>query len=125
MKVRPFEFEGPAKEDSVLYYVPNTYPGSRLPHEWLNRAVPVTPISTIDLAGKGAWTIITGIGGDGWKSAAVTVVQELGVEIKEHRVGFGQDWEDVYHDWERVRGVEESGCVLVRLDRFVAWRTAT
>ena len=52
MKVRPFEFEGSAKEDSVLYYVSNTYPGSRLPHEWLNRAVPVTPISTIDLAGE-------------------------------------------------------------------------
>jgi len=65
MKVRPFEFEGSAKEDSVLYYVSNTYPGSRLPHEWLNRAVPVTPISTIDLAGKGGWTIITGIGGEG------------------------------------------------------------
>jgi hypothetical protein len=50
---KPFEFEGPAKEDPVLYYVPNTYPGSRLPHAWLNRSVPDTPISTIDLAGKG------------------------------------------------------------------------
>lgn len=46
-KLEPFQFEGLAREDSVLYYVPNTYPGSRLPYAWLNRATPGTPISTI------------------------------------------------------------------------------
>jgi hypothetical protein len=30
----------------------------------------------------------------------------------------------VYHDWENVRDVEESGCVLVGPDLFVAWRAA-
>jgi hypothetical protein len=68
------------------------------------------------------WAVITGIGGEGWKNAAVAVGQEIGVEIKGYSVGFEQDLEDVYYDWEKVRGVEESGCVLVRPDQFVAWK---
>ena len=62
---KPFEFEGLAKEDLVLYYFPSTYPGSRLPHAWLNQCVPERPISTIDLAGKELWAVITSIGGEG------------------------------------------------------------
>ena len=31
-ELEPFQFEGLAREDSVLYYVPNTYPSSKLPH---------------------------------------------------------------------------------------------
>jgi hypothetical protein len=39
-----------------------------------------------------------------------------------HSIGHGQEWEDVYYDWTKVRGVEDDGAVLVRPDRFVAWR---
>jgi hypothetical protein len=31
----------------------------------------------------------------------------------------------VYWDWARMREVEEDGCVLMRPDRFVAWRAQT
>ena len=34
-----------------------------------------------------------------------------------------QDWHDVYFEWEKIREVEEDGCILVRPDRFVAWRS--
>lgn len=111
-------------DHSVLHYEPSTYPGCRLPHVWLNKAIPGKPVSTIDLAGHGAFTLFTGIGGDPWKSAVDRVVPKLGVPVQVHSIGFRQDWEDVYWDWERVRGVEESGAVLVRPDRFVAWRAA-
>ena len=50
--------------------------------------------------------------------------EKLGVGIKGYSIGLGQDWKDVYYDWEKVRGVAGSGCVLVRPDRFVAWRAA-
>lgn len=119
----PYERFGRAAEDEVLYYEPSTYPGCRLPHVWLNKAVPTEPVSTIDLAGHGAFTLFTGIGGDAWKSAAEEVSAELGVPINVHSIGFRQEWEDTYFDWERLRGVDEDGAVLIRPDRVVGWRT--
>ncbi|KAL4812579.1 FAD binding domain-containing protein [Aspergillus spinulosporus] len=121
-EAEPFVLPGRAAEDSVLYYEPNTYPGCRLPHVWLNQAIPGQPVSTIDLAGHGAFTLFTGIGGEPWKQAAKRVGDKLGVTVHTHSIGFRQDWEDVYFEWERLRGVEESGAVLIRPDRYVAWR---
>jgi hypothetical protein len=109
-------------QDLDLSLIRSTYPGCRLPHVWLNNATPVQRISTIDLAGKGAFALFTGIGGEAWKSAALRVAKELGVQVKAYSIGFRSDYEDVYFDWARVRGVDETGCVLVRPDNFVAWR---
>ena len=108
--------------DEVLNYNPSTYPGSRLPHVWLNSAVPGKLVSTIDLAGHGAFSLFTGIGGGRWKAAARFAAEKLDVEVKAWAIGWRQDYEDAYSDWTRVKGVEENGCVLVRPDRFVAWR---
>lgn len=118
----PFTPLGRAVSDPVYYYEPNTYPGSRLPHVWLNKAVPTTPTSTIDLAGHGRFVLFTGIGGDAWKTAAKRISNDMGVQIDAHSIGYRQDWEDVYFDWEALSGVDESGAVLVRPDRFVVWR---
>lgn len=115
----PFKYTGKAAEDPVLYYEPSTYPGSRLPHVWLNTAIPSKPMSTIDLAGHGQFTLFTGIGGEAWKQAAA----KLSVPIKAYSIGFRQDWEDPYFEWDRLNGIDEDGCILVRPDRYVAWRT--
>ena len=108
--------------DAKQYYHATTYPGARLPHVWLNSAIPGKKISTIDLAGKGNFLLLTGIGGEGWKRTAQQVSQELHVPLTAFTVGFRQDYEDMYLDWARLRDVDESGCVLVRPDYFVAWR---
>lgn len=121
---QPYQRKGQAAADPVLFYEPNSYPGSRLPHVWLNTAKPGKQISTIDLAGKGAFTLFTSIGGEAWVTAAKNVSARLQVPISTHKIGFRQGWEDVYFDWEQRRVVDESGAVLVRPDRFVAWRSA-
>ncbi|KAI9867095.1 MAG: hypothetical protein M1823_009136, partial [Watsoniomyces obsoletus] len=70
-------------DDKVLHHRVSTYPGSRLPHAWLNKRMPEKEhTSTQDVAGKGVFSLFTGIGGEGWKDAALKVGQELGVEIK-------------------------------------------
>ncbi|KAK6432590.1 hypothetical protein LTR95_011240 [Oleoguttula sp. CCFEE 5521] len=108
--------------DPVEHYQPSTYPGARLPHAWLSNAVPSKAISTLDLAGKCRFTLLTGIGGDGWLEAAKTVGTELGVPLEVFSIGYGKQWADRYLEWEKLREVEESGCVVVRPDYFVAWR---
>lgn len=109
--------------DPLQYYHATTYPGARLPHVWVNRAIPRKRISTIDLAGKGKFALFTGIGGQKWKAAAEEVASKLHVPIAAYAIGYGQDYEDVYLDWARIRDVDETGCILVRPDYFVAWRS--
>jgi hypothetical protein len=109
--------------DPLEHYHATTWPGARLPHVWMcQTAMPSKLISTIDLAGKGKFALFTGIGGEGWKTAAAEVSAALGVPIAAYSIGYGQDYRDVYLDWTKIRAVTESGCVLVRPDYFVAWR---
>lgn len=108
--------------DSYLYYHPTTYPGCRLPHAWLGRAQPAPLVSTLDLCGKGGFTLLTGIGGQGWKDAAEKIANRIGFEIRVFTIGPGCDYEDVYFKWSDQREVDETGAVLVRPDLFVGWR---
>jgi hypothetical protein len=80
-------------------------------------------LSTIDLAGHGAFTVITGHGGDAWKKAAENATKALGVPINSYSIGWGLDYHDVYRDWFKKREIEEDGMLLVRPDRYVAWRS--
>ena len=69
--------------------------------------------------------MFTGIGGHAWKMAAVTVSKQLRITVNAYSIGMHQDYEDTYLDWEAVREIEDDGCILVRPDRFVAWRSKT
>ena len=113
----------PTPPNPILDHIPSTYPGCRLPHAWLNTRNPGKQFSTIDLAGHGLFCLLTGIGGEDWKVAAKAVSEKLNVKINAYSIGWCQDYEDVYGDWDDKREVEESGCLLVRPDRFIAWRS--
>lgn len=116
---KPIEKEA---ENAILHYESVTYLGSKLLHVWLNTLVPGKRVSTIDIAGKGAFGLFTGVGGQPWRSAAAKVGKALGIPITVMSIGWGQDWADPYDDWAMRRGIEEDGAILVRPDLFVAWR---
>jgi 2,4-dichlorophenol 6-monooxygenase len=110
----------PYERDPELYYHPTTHPGAHLPHVWLQRGT--EDVSTLDLCAYDRFTLITGIGGEAWREAAVQVTRETGVTIDPVTVGLGQTNNDVLGVWTRTREMADEGCLLVRPDRFVAWR---
>jgi 2,4-dichlorophenol 6-monooxygenase len=109
--------------DADLHYQPTTWPGARLPHVWLYRHDTGAEISTLDLCGHGRFTLLTGLGGEAWVQAAVDVAQELGVEIVTHVIGPRQAFVDHSGDWARACEIGDSGCLLVRPDHHVCWRS--
>lgn len=107
--------------DMELYYQPTTYPGARLPHAWVYDRKGGAH-STLDLCGKGVFTVITGIGGAAWRAAAEAAAKALGMPVRVVTIGPRADYEDHRGDWDRVREIGDGGCVLVRPDQHVAWR---
>ncbi|MGB8814359.1 MAG: FAD-dependent monooxygenase [Paracoccaceae bacterium] len=109
--------------DADLHYQPTTWPGARLPHVWLYRHDTGAEISTLDLCGHGKFSLLTGLGGEAWASAAATVAATLGIEIVTHVIGPRRPYLDHSGDWARISEIKDSGCVLVRPDHHVAWRS--
>ncbi|MFM0698261.1 FAD-dependent monooxygenase [Paraburkholderia sediminicola] len=112
-------FPAPTR-DPELYYHATTTPGAHIPHAWIQRDNEL--VSTLDLVGQGAFTVLTGAGGQSWIDAARQVGNEFGINVTGVSIAHGTSMFDVYGDWARQREMEDDGCVLVRPDRFVAWR---
>ncbi|NDZ17509.1 2,4-dichlorophenol 6-monooxygenase [Variovorax sp. WS11] len=107
--------------DPELYYHPTSFPGAYLPHAWLQRDQGA--LSTLDLVGRGRFTLLTGVGGSSWRAVAERVAASLGVPIDVVSIGGPNcDAQDVYGRWAGLAGISESGCLLVRPDRHIAWR---
>ncbi len=109
--------------DDDLYHVMSTSPGAHLPHAWVGDNV--AKQAMMDLAPYSRWTLFTGVAGESWASAADKVAHELGVPLQTVVIGPGREVTDLYYDWAKLREVEESGAVLVRPDKHIAWRAMT
>ncbi len=109
------------KRDKELYYEATTWPGARLPHVWIGNDNGHR-ISTLDLAGKGEFTLFTGIGGEPWMKAAQEVSAQLNIPIRLVQIGPGKKHTDLYGEWAAIREIKDSGCLLVRPDFHVAFR---
>jgi 2,4-dichlorophenol 6-monooxygenase len=108
--------------DPELYYTPSTRPGGRLPHAWLQ--VGTDRVSTLDICSYEDLTLIVGINGEPWVRAAENTAADLGVRLTTRQVGYRQFYDDVCGDWWRISDIEDTGCLLVRPDRHIAWRAA-
>jgi 2-polyprenyl-6-methoxyphenol hydroxylase-like FAD-dependent oxidoreductase len=124
---RPAMKEG---DDSRVVPQITTYPGTRLPHANLEKQdVPgqVHPqlVSTQDIAGHGRFTLFISHGGQKWREAGEAIEKKTGIPLAVFGIGFGLslDYSDPWREWKHRSEVSEDGCVLVRPDRFVAWRS--
>jgi 2,4-dichlorophenol 6-monooxygenase len=113
----------PASGDDVRIYVPGTRPGAPLPH-----AVIEDPLgercSTLDLVAPGRFLLIAGEEGANWRDAALALAGERGLPLAALRIGHATgEYRDPRCAWLRRREIGPRGAMLVRPDRFVAWRS--
>jgi len=113
--------EGAGKEewlrDPQLYVQPTTCPGAKIPHAWLVNKDGVR-VSSLDVTGKGMFSLVTGLAGQAWVRAA----EKLNAPYLRTVVTGEKGAADPYCSWQRIREVHEAGAVLVRPDGYVAWR---
>lgn len=109
-------------EDEELHYQPTTWPGARIPHIWLFENSTGKKVSTLDLTGKGKFSIITGIGGEDWLAAAKEIEKDTGIFIRTVMIGPRHEIADHTGDWARASDISDNGCLLVRPDQHIAWR---
>ena len=104
-------------QDPQLHLQATTRPGAKVPHAWLVDAKGQKR-STLDISGKGRFTLMTGLSGIGWKVAAEALALPY---LDVVQIGSRQ-FRDVYGAWNAKSEVHEAGAVLVRPDGYVAWR---
>ncbi|KAF9890056.1 hypothetical protein FE257_006736 [Aspergillus nanangensis] len=109
------------QRDSTLFYEPTTHPGAYLPHVWVEHEG--RRISTLDIFPFGTFGLIVGVGGGPFVAAAQQVAQETGIAIPVYDVGSRCTYNDVLGEWRTACEISDRGALLVRPDRFVAWRS--
>ncbi|MBY8929752.1 FAD-dependent monooxygenase [Pseudomonas sp. Wu6] len=104
-------------QDKQLFLQATTRPGAKIPHAWLVDKNGLRT-STLDVTGKGKFSLVTGLSGQAWVSAA----KELNLPYLRTVVTGEKGTADAYFDWQRVREIDEAGAILVRPDGYIAWR---
>jgi 2,4-dichlorophenol 6-monooxygenase len=112
----------PAPNDGIRVYQPSTRPGSPLPHAWIDHEDGHRrPVK--DLLAPGRFLLIAGEDGHAWCQAARQLAAEASLPLDAVRIGhLDGDYHDPRCAWLRHRQIASDGAILVRPDRFVAWR---
>ena len=112
----------PALADEIRVYQPSTRPGAPLPHAWIdNEDGHRRPVK--DLVAPGRFLLIAGEDGQAWCDAARELAAEANLPLDAVRIGhLDGDLYDPRCTWLRHRQIASDGAILVRPDRFIAWR---
>jgi 2,4-dichlorophenol 6-monooxygenase len=113
----------PDPVDPIRIYEPSTRPGCPLPHAWIDdedgrrRAIK-------DLIAPGRFLLIAGERGEDWCAAARELADATALPLDALRIGhLDGDLFDPRCTWLRHREIGPYGAILVRPDRFIAWRS--
>jgi 2,4-dichlorophenol 6-monooxygenase len=111
--------------DDIRVYEPSTRPGAPLPHAWIeDEDGERRPIK--DLVAPGRFLLIAGEEGGPWCEAADALSRAARLPLDAVRIGhLDGDLYDPRCAWVRHRQIESDGAILVRPDRFIAWRAPT
>jgi 2,4-dichlorophenol 6-monooxygenase len=111
--------------DDVRIYEPSTRPGAPLPHAWLEDEGGERQ-AIKDLVAPGRFLLIAGEDGGAWCEAASELASTAALPLDAVRIGhLDGDLYDPRSAWVRCRQIQSDGAILVRPDRFVAWRAPT
>jgi 2,4-dichlorophenol 6-monooxygenase len=113
----------PVPADDIRVYQPSTRPGAPLPHAWLDdEDGHRRPLK--DLVPPGRFLLIAGEDGQAWCEAAGQLAAGTGLPLDALRIGhLDGDLYDPRCTWQRHRQIASDGAILVRPDRFIAWRS--
>lgn len=108
--------------DPVRLYEPSTKPGHPMPHAFVERQGERTALGTLVHGGK--FLLLAGEEGHAWVEAAEKLAAENDLPLVAGTVGvLNSDFVDVRCAWLKNRAISATGVVLVRPDRYVAFRS--
>jgi 2,4-dichlorophenol 6-monooxygenase len=108
--------------ESIRLYQPSTRPGHPLPHAFVEYAGRRT--STAELVGAGRFLLIAGEDGHAWCEAAAKLAEDNAIALEAVRIGvLSGDYIDIRCAWLKQREIGAQGALLVRPDRYIAWRS--
>jgi len=108
--------------DPVRLYEPSTQPGAPLPHAFVELQGERFALGS--LVAGGQFLVIAGEEGRAWVDAAQTLAAVKGLPIKAFTLGMSDsDYIDVRLAWLKNRAISAKGVVVVRPDRYVAYRS--
>jgi 2,4-dichlorophenol 6-monooxygenase len=115
--------DAPANVDPVRVYVPSTRPGHPLPHVWIEDPAGRRR-SILHMIRPGRFALLAGEEGGPWCEAARELASRHRLPIDVYTAGASGDLLDVQCHWLHKREFGMEGAILVRPDRYVAWRSA-